>query len=95
MKLSDALDPARVHLDLRATNKIESYQELLALAAASLQLSDTQPLLQRILEREAICSTAVNRGVAIPHARSPLLQGVSASLGIHRAGLLDYVRDDG
>ena len=94
MKLSDALDPARVALDLAANDKVGAFEELLALAAASLTLPDTQPLLSRILEREAICSTAVNRGVAIPHARSPLVQGVVASLGIHRAGL-DYGSPDG
>ena len=94
MKLSDALDPARIALDLSATDKVGALEELLALAGASLQLPDTQPLLSRILERENICSTAVNRGVAIPHARSPLVQGVVASLGIHRAGL-EYDSPDG
>ncbi|MFP6643418.1 MAG: PTS sugar transporter subunit IIA [Candidatus Latescibacterota bacterium] len=52
-----------------------------------------RPPAQRVLDREAICSTAVNRGVAIPHARSPEIDGVVASLGIHRDGL-DYNSPD-
>lgn len=52
-------------------DKVTALQELLRVAAATLDLTDTGPLLQRVLDHEAICSTAVNRGVTIPHARSP------------------------
>lgn len=71
MKLADALHHDRVVLDLSAVDKVTALQELLRVAAATLDLTDTGPLLQRVLVREAICSTAVNRGVAIPHARLP------------------------
>ena len=71
MKLADALHRDRVVLDLSAVDKVTALQELLRVAAATLDLTDTGPLLQRVLDREAICSTAVNRGVAIPHARLP------------------------
>lgn len=94
MKLADALHRDRVVLDLSAVDKVTTLQELLRVAAATLDLTDTGPLLQRVLDREAICSTAVNRGVAIPHARSPEIDGVVASLGIHRDGL-DYNSPDG
>jgi hypothetical protein len=84
MKLADALDCDRVVLDLSAGDKVAALKELLKVAGATLELTDTAPLLQRVLDREAICSTAVNWGVAIPHARSPEIDGVVASLGIHR-----------
>lgn len=94
MKLADALDCDRVVLDLSAGDKVAALRQLLRVAGATLELTDTAPLLQRVLDREAICSTAVNWGVAIPHARSPEIDGVVASLGIHRAGL-DYGSPDG
>ena len=94
MKLADALHRDRVVLDLSAVDKVTTLQELLRVAAATLDLTDTGPLLQRVLDREAICSTAVNRGVAIPHARSPEIDSGVASLGIHRDGL-DYNSPDG
>ncbi|MDA0337790.1 MAG: PTS sugar transporter subunit IIA [bacterium] len=94
MKLCDALNADRVVLDLAADDKVGVLQELLSRAGSALGLVDTGPLLQRVLDREAICSTAVNRGVAIPHARSPEIEGVDANLGIHRQGL-DYDSPDG
>ncbi len=94
MKLSDALDANRIVLELSATDKVGALEQLLTVAGSALDLQDTAPLLQRVLDRESICSTAVNRGVAIPHARSPEIDGVVACLGIHRAGL-DYDSPDG
>ncbi len=94
MKLCDALNADRVVLDLAADDKVGALQELLSRAASALGLVDTGPLLQRVLNREAICSTAVNRGVAIPHARSAEIDGVVASLGLHRRGL-DFGSPDG
>lgn len=94
MKLSAALSADRVVLNLSARDKIGALEELLAVASSTLGLQDTSQLLQRVLDREAICSTAVNQGVAIPHARSPEIDGVVACLGIHRAGV-DYDSPDG
>lgn len=94
MKLSEALTPGRIVLDLSAADKVAALKELLDVAGASLDVADPSDLLRRVLEREAISSTAVNRGVAIPHARSPQLDGVVASLGICREGL-DYDSPDG
>jgi mannitol/fructose-specific phosphotransferase system IIA component (Ntr-type) len=94
MKLSDALSADRIVLSLEAASKQDALHELLTVATASLGLTETGPLMQRILDREAICSTAVNRGVAIPHARSADIDGVVASLGISRDGL-DFDSPDG
>ena len=57
MKLADALHHDRVVLDRSAVDKVTALQELLRVAAATLDLTDTGPLLQRVLDREAICST--------------------------------------
>lgn len=94
MKLSDALDTDRVVLELSATDKLGVLQEMLAVAGTALGLEDTSQLLQRVLDREAICSTAVNRGVGIPHARAREVDGVIACLGLHRAGV-DFGSPDG
>ncbi len=94
MKLCNALNADRVVLDLAADDKVGVLQELLSRAGSALGWVVTGPLLQRVLDREAICSTAVNRGVAIPHARALEIEGVVASLGIHRQGL-DYNSPDG
>lgn len=94
MKLSEALASERVVLDLQSAGKVDALKELLGIVSHDLQLDDGQDLLRRILDREEVSSTAVNRAVAIPHARSPQIDGVVATLGIHRAGL-DYDSPDG
>ncbi|MBT4096233.1 MAG: PTS sugar transporter subunit IIA, partial [Gemmatimonadetes bacterium] len=58
------------------------------LAAVSGGVDETpEQLLKLVLEREELTSTAVDRGVAIPHTRSNRIEGVVVSLGIHRDGL--------
>ena len=87
MRLSDAMSVERI-VDLKATSKDEAIAELIDLAvAASAGDEFSEQLLGRVLEREALTSTAVDRGVAIPHARSEQVEGVVVSLGIHRSGL--------
>ena len=44
MKLADALHHDRVVLDLSAVDKVTNLQELLRVAAATLDLTDTGPL---------------------------------------------------
>ncbi|MBT5963642.1 MAG: PTS sugar transporter subunit IIA [Gemmatimonadetes bacterium] len=88
MRLSDAMSADQIILDLQATNKDEAISELIDLAAVSGGVEETpEQLLKLVLEREALTSTAVDRGVAIPHTRSNRIEGVVVSLGIHRDGL--------
>jgi mannitol/fructose-specific phosphotransferase system IIA component (Ntr-type) len=94
MKLSDALSPDRIELDLASTEKIAAIREMIALMGKSFPISDPDELLHRVLDREAIQSTGVDRGVAIPHARTDEIDGVVAALGISRSGM-DYGSLDG
>lgn len=95
MRLCDALTAERIVLDLQARTKDEAIAELIAVAATGGSVKETpEALLKLILEREALTSTAVDKGVAIPHARSAQIDGVVVSLGIHREGL-DFSSPDG
>ena len=94
MKLSDALAPDRIELDLSSTQKIPAIEEMIALMARSLDLPPGDTILQRVLDREAISSTGVDEGVGIPHARLEEIDGVFAGLGISRSGH-DYESPDG
>ncbi len=95
MRLSDALSAQQIVLDLQAQTKDEAVAELIQIAAAGGDVNETPAqLLKLVLEREALTSTAVDKGVAIPHARSPQISGVVVSLGVHRQGL-DFGSPDG
>ncbi|MBT3343210.1 MAG: PTS sugar transporter subunit IIA [Gemmatimonadetes bacterium] len=95
MRLTDALSADRIVLDLQAQTKDEAIAELIHIAATGGDVDETPAQLQKlVLEREALTSTAVDKGVAIPHARSGRIKGIVVSLGIHRQGL-DFGSPDG
>ena len=94
MKLSDALTPDRIERNLSSTEKIPAIREMVALMGRSISFSDPDAVVQHVLDREAIQSTGVDRGVAIPHAQSDEIDGVAVALGISRSGI-DFQGLDG
>ena len=73
MKISDFLAPADVVIDLRTPNKQQLVQELARKAAASLGLQ-ADYVASELLKREQFGSTGMGNGVAIPHARLPVVK---------------------
>lgn len=70
MKISDHLAPADVVLDATARNKRELLGTLAADAAGRIGRSE-QDILDALQSREKLGSTALGRGVALPHAQLP------------------------
>lgn len=94
MKLSEILSLERIDTDLTANDKPEVLRALSALIAserATAQhggLSASADAIARVLtEREALASTGVGDGVAIPHGRLPGLDHFVAALAIRRDGV--------
>jgi len=85
MRLREFLDPTAISLDLQAPTKDLVFDELVAL----LRLDERSTLqISRLLKRrEALGSTGVGRGFAIPHCRSLALNRLRLGFGLHRAGL--------
>jgi len=82
MTISDFLAPTDVLCDVRAANKQQLLQELSKKAASSLSLQ-AEYVASELLKREDLGSTGMGRGVAIPHARLPVVKkpfGVMARL---------------
>jgi PTS system nitrogen regulatory IIA component len=78
MDIADLLEPDCVILNLRALDKAQLLNELAARAAALLGI-DGQSLLEAISAREALGSTGVGQGVAVPHAR---IAGLERFIGL-------------
>jgi len=68
MEAADFLTPATVITALRAKDKRQLLDEIARRAAAALGLAPPA-ILEPLLAREALGSTGVGRGIAIPHAR--------------------------
>lgn len=73
MKISDFLKPADAVIDVRGAQKQQVLQDLSQKAAASLGLQ-AEYIASELLKREQLGSTGLGNGVAIPHARLPMVK---------------------
>ena len=72
MPLTDLVPPNAIVPGLRANNKKQVLQELAA-KAAELTGQNERAVVEILLQRERLGSTAVGNGVAIPHGKLPSL----------------------
>jgi len=94
MKILDILPLENIIADLKGTSKLAVLEELAASLAERHPAISKQRLVDVLLEREKLGSTAIGEGIAIPHGKMPKLAGVVAAFGRSRAGV-DFQSLDG
>jgi PTS system nitrogen regulatory IIA component len=67
MEMIELIEPDRV-LYLRSSNKMQLLQDLIR-RAAKVTGMPVQPLLDAVMAREALGSTGIGEGIAVPHAK--------------------------
>ncbi len=87
MKLTDILVRDACVIDMQARTKKEALRELADAIASATRGLEPKELLDSLLEREKLGSTAMGDGIAIPHARIEALDRLVASFGRSRQGL--------
>ncbi len=87
MKLTDILVRDACVIDMQARTKKEALRELADRIASATRGLEPKALLDLLLEREKLGSTAMGDGIAIPHARIEALDRLVASFGRSRQGL--------
>lgn len=90
--LSELFAPGGIALDLAGQSRDDVLKELVGLL--DVDLRSQVSLLKLLRRREAVGSTAVGRGVAIPHSRSLVVPRVRLAYGRHRSGLPYDALDD-
>ena len=80
MPLSNLIPSDGVAADLAASSRKQALQALADLAQRRLKIP-ARPILDAITERERLGSTGVGHGVAIPHARTALVDKVCGVFG--------------
>ncbi len=85
MHLREFFAPDAIQLPLNATTKDEALTELVSLLHVDEKSSDT--LLKMLHRREALGSTGVGRGVAVPHCRSLVVQRLQLAYGYSPDGI--------
>jgi PTS system nitrogen regulatory IIA component len=94
MKLVEILSPDAILVDLAAQTKKEVLAELCGLLGKTGKLPDPKAMVHILEEREALGSTGIGQGVAIPHGKAPSIKAQAAALGISRRGV-DFDSLDG
>lgn len=83
------LSPDRVIFIDHAT-KHDAIVELATNLATAPQIKDEKELVTEILKREELMSTAIGRGIAIPHVRLSSVTDLVMAVGICKKDLLDF-----
>lgn len=94
MKILDILPERSIVPDLQGGTKLEVLTELAGVVAESGAGIAKARLVDVLLEREKLGSTAIGEGIAIPHGKLPNLEGVVAAFGRSRPGV-DFASLDG
>ena len=94
MKIMDILVRDAVVLDLASTHKEGVLAEMARALAAAEEGVSADGLLRVLEEREALQSTGIGEGVAIPHGKMPGLHRLIASFARSRVGV-DFESIDG
>ena len=96
MKILEYLVPERVKLNLEGKTKTQIIKEMAQLFVKSgvLDSEDLEEFIKEINEREKLTPTGMQDGIAIPHARTPLVKKLSLALGISGEGV-DFESMDG
>ena len=89
MNMRDFLCPDALSADLKATTKTEVIEELVALMinAGVIEKKAKAKVVDILLAREALGSTAIGQGIAIPHGKSDNVGKLTAGLGISKKGI--------
>jgi mannitol/fructose-specific phosphotransferase system IIA component (Ntr-type) len=89
MRFSNLVDSKNIVLGLKASNLQEATREILDKAEAFSPGLPVDEVHEAVMKREALSSTALGVGVALPHARIPDLEGFAVLVGIPENDLTD------
>lgn len=89
IQVRNILSPERV-VFINHTSKHDALVELADVLGTAPQVKDGQELTQEILKREELMSTAIGRGIAIPHVRLSSITDLVMAVGICKKPIADF-----
>jgi fructose-specific phosphotransferase system IIA component len=87
MRLTELLNPQAVTTRLRSRAKRDAIAELVELLESAHGIDSHGEVLDRVLRREAMMSTGIGNGVAIPHGKAKLVDRMVAACGVSPEGI--------
>ena len=96
MKFADIVSRESVVADLGPDDKEGAIRAMVKslLDANQIVADEYESIIKKILEREALGSTGIGRGVAVPHTKHPSVDRLVATVAVSREGV-DFTSLDG
>ena len=85
--LADVLDEQNVTLELRAVTRDAAVREIVATMAGAAKVRQPHKYVEEVLAREKSHTTLLGHGVAFPHSRTELVDGIVLGIGRSAAGV--------
>lgn len=96
MKIMDFLSKAAISADIKSTKKEDVIKELvdLMISAGTIDKSNRSKIVDALMERESLGSTAIGQGIAIPHAKTDCVSQLVGAFALSKKGV-DFDSLDG
>ncbi|MCX5701090.1 MAG: PTS sugar transporter subunit IIA [Candidatus Omnitrophica bacterium] len=96
MQIVDFLSKKAIITNISSTKKEDVIKELVdgLIAAGDIEKRCRNKLIDSLMAREALGSTAIGQGIAIPHAKSDCVEKLVAAFGLSKKGV-DFDSLDG
>lgn len=96
MLIMDFLSKKAIVMDIKSTKKADIIKELVdaLIEAGEVDKRHCNKLVEALMNREALGSTAIGQGIAIPHAKSDCVTKLIAAFGLSKKGI-DFDSLDG
>ncbi len=94
LSISGLLSPERIRVGLEASSKDAAINALVDLLGGAVEVMDLERLRTDVFEREAVLSTGVGKGLALPHARTSAVSDTLMAFATTKSPV-DYSALDG
>jgi PTS system nitrogen regulatory IIA component len=96
MQIMDFLSKKAITIDIKSAKKEDVIKELVdvLINSGDIEKRYRNKLIEALMAREALGSTAIGQGIAIPHAKSDCVDKLVAAFGLSKKGV-DFDSLDG
>ena len=94
MSIQDLIIKDVIKVPLVSREKYDVLKELVQVLKDAGKIDDVDTVYKAVLEREALGSTGLEKGIAVPHAKCPAVPEIMLALGISPGGI-DFESLDG
>lgn len=87
MALIELITEEVVRVPMQAATKYDAFRELIDLLKKAGRIGDAETVFSEVVARDEIMSTALENGIAIPHAKTRQVNTLVMAMGISEQGI--------